>query len=154
MILVAVFVPLFTLPLTQGWPAKPGLLSALQSLTIAIVPERREAIFEDGPITGRRTGGTSVGLQGSGVVLEFPVGMNGSEIRRAIRSYENGKLRLKDPTSGPRHFVHWFISQEAVTVRYAYIVSGSMLLLFAGIILRFYHGRAQPNRHSHQCRLT
>ena len=136
-VLFGIFLPFITLPLSQGATPGGGFLNALQFLKITIIPETRHATFADGPITGDRSDIIEVDLGGSGVVLEFPGHMNGSEITRAIHSnyYESGKLKLKSPTPARRHFVEWYILHEGVSIRYAYFVSFSCVLLFVGIVM-------------------
>jgi hypothetical protein len=132
------FIPIVTLPFAEGYQRNFGVLGNLQSMTLTIVPDKYAPDFRDENSISGFEYYWKAAYGNSGRTLLFHSSVSDQEAAKAIRAASK-----QIQTSTSKYLVHygWKLSWKGLHLPFSFLISGSALLMFAGIVLLIFATR-------------
>lgn len=156
LVVTGVFIPLVSVPFADGHLHGAGLLQNIQRMRVSIVPDKFEPSFRSVDPTNSITNPSFVDISPTfelsapstpitnqseydvfrrldpEKVRFFPNGYPEDEVAKALRA---GKKQIEKSKGTYLMFYGWTVTRPGVRLPFSFIVSGSLLLAFVGVVV-------------------
>jgi hypothetical protein len=150
LIATGIFIPPVSTPFADGYRRNAGLIENIQSMSVPVMPDRYRPELRPF-LTDTEVGLNSesdqkknsmappkadnyqtISYGDSGKNVLFDKSTSDEEMKKVLKA---GKHQIEESTSKNFIFFGWTLSRHGLSLPFSFIVSGSLLLAFAGVVM-------------------